>query len=362
VWNTCIWPGDLDSDFSEHTRPEAPGGLNVGGLPAAIVANQTLGMSGYPCFASDIGGFRGGQPDEELLVRWTQFGVFNAVMQAGGGGGTHMPWTADSEYSSAASEIMARYYRLRMDLVPYIFEHLSRSHETGRPLVRSLWFEFPTDREARRHERDFMFGPDLLVAPVYVDGADTRSVYCPAGTWLDIWTGELVEGPAEVQRPAALDTIPVFLRQGAIVPLLPTGIDTLLPATAEGVSSFDDATDFRLWIYPGAPRSESFYNGVSVSVTTPVDGGGVTASVVLGSPQTGRDPRFAKLPQTVTLIFEVAGSDLADGPGALRLEREGVQTELLEGGPDCVDCYVFDAARHQLSVMLDGGGEVTAEP
>lgn len=357
VWNTCIWPGDLDNDFTEHTRgpSERQERWNVGGLPAAIVANQSLGLGGYPCFGSDIGGFRNGDPDEEALLRWMAFGTFNAVMQLGGGGGSHMPWTADNIFSPEALEITRKYFELRMRLVPYIHQHLLEAQRTGRPLVRPLWLTWPDDPETRAHERDFLFGPDLLVAPVFVEGQTVRSLYLPQGRWVDFWSGESLEGGRVVEREVPLDLIPLYVREGALIPTYAEVLDTLMPAEDPEVRDLEGSPDLSLWVAPPASgeRTLSLYNGLSaVSARSPqawslsVSQGEVTAPEV--------DPRMALPTPTLTVDVWLAGSELEGLP---ELERDGEAVSLSEASGDgealaCVDCWRLLPDRRVLRVRL----------
>lgn len=365
VWNTCIWPGDLDNDFSEHTRgpSQLQEAWNVGGMPSAIVANQSLGMSGYPCFASDIGGYRGGAPEEEVLLRWVAFGVFNAVTQIGGGGTTHMAWSSDTPYSERALEITRKFFALRMELVPYVFHYLWRAHQSGRPLVRSLWLQFPEDAQSRAHERDFMFGPDVLVAPVYEAGAVERSLYLPQGhQWVDFWSGERLEGGQVVTRAAGLDTIPVFLRAGAVVPMAEPGVDTLMPAQAEGVVSYQERRRMRLLLAPGPERQVSLYNGLQVT-SARVEGDDVRVTVEQGLPEPGLDERFGFVPQGVTLEVTAAGTSFEGGLAQVSVAREGAQAQVLPKSEEagCQDCWRYEEERGRLVVILSGPGAVLLE-
>ena len=339
-WSTCVWPGDLDNDFTEHTRgpSERQREWNVGGLPAAIVANQSLGLSGFPCFASDVGGYRNGQPTAEALLRWMAFGVFNAVMQVGGGGRTHMPWSEDTPYPlpeegwpqgvssiDGMLDITRRYFRLRMDLFPYIHNELLAAEATGRPLVRSLWSMHPDDPEARRFERDFYFGPNMLVAPVYEQGVRERTLHLPEGEWVDLWTGERHEGPQTIVRAAPLHEIPAFLRDGAIIPLAAPDIDSLLPTTTDGIVSYADRPLTRLWVVPGRAGTLRLFNGLDVRTET--DSDRFTVAVRFGPPSPSVDERIRFSPEAVEVRVETGGTTLAEGV-SVRLVRDGSGVEL----------------------------------
>ncbi len=360
VWDTCIWPGDLDNDFSPHTRgpSDFQQKWNVGGLPSAIMANQSLGMSGYPCFASDIGGYRNGLPSEEVLLRWVAFGTFNGVMELGGGGNSHMAWTADSTYSQTALEVTRKYFKLRMKLFPYIFHYLRQAEQTGRPLVRSLWLSFPHDAQARAHEGEFMFGPDLLVAPVHTAGATERDVYLPAGDWVDFWTGERTSGPTTLTRAAPLDVIPVYVRRGAVVPMAADGIDTLLPAADSNTVSYQDVHETRVHLFlADQPAALSLFNGLHVVAQ---DGQPASVAVEVNAPDTQVDSRVAFAPQTITLEVEAAGTSFASGPTSVKVSRQGQSTTLSEGA-QCTDCWSFDAQRSLVTVRLAEPGVVSLQ-
>jgi alpha-D-xyloside xylohydrolase len=330
-WATCVWPGDLDNDFTEHIRgpSDFQDQWNVGGIPAAIVANQSVGLVGFPCFASDIGGFRNGLPNEEALIRWMALGVFNAVMQLGGGGGygdSHMPWSEGTIYSQSALDITRKFFRLRTDLFPYIHNELLVAEATGRPLVRPLWAMHPQDGQARAFERDFYFGPHMLVAPVYEEGASDRQLYLPEGEWVDLWTGERRAGSQVIVRAAPWDEIPVHLRDGAIVPLAAPDIISLLPdvAEAEGIVTYQERPLTRLWIVPGRPGSLELFNGVSAESVTGASGVAVTVSI--GAPSPGVDERIRFAPEAVELRVETRGTVL-DGAVQVRVVRGGVEAD-----------------------------------
>ncbi|HZR80787.1 MAG TPA: TIM-barrel domain-containing protein [Candidatus Binatia bacterium] len=238
-----IWPGDLDATLARHREPAEDGGeryVSVGGLPAAINASLTLGPSGFPFFGSDTGGFRHDPPDEETFTRWFEHTALSTVMQVGTGSNL-VPWEWDRfGYSPAVLERYRRYARLHLRLWPYLWTHATRLAEDGRPIQRALGLAHP---ELGLHPNDvYLLGDDLLVAPVVERGATAREVPLPAGGWIDWWTGERHEGGGTIVVDAPLDTLPLFLREGGIVPLLRPTIDTLSPvADRDAIDSY--ATD-----------------------------------------------------------------------------------------------------------------------
>ncbi len=226
----AIWPGDLDSDLTTRTASR------VGGLPAAIVAAQSLAESGFPSFAADTGGFRNGTPTRETLLRWAEQTAFSVIMQLGGGGDSHNPWMYDEE----AATIYGTLARAHMQLVPYLRGLVDKAHADGSPSIRSLPLEFPTDAAGFAHADDeYLLGDAILVAPVTTAGATSRLVHLPPGDWSHWFTGAISHGPADVTVDAPLGAPPVFVRAGTIVPLFPDGIDTLVASTTPGVVSLE---------------------------------------------------------------------------------------------------------------------------
>ena len=244
---SVIWPGDLCSDFKEFGDEGEDGKIHVGGLPSAVRAGIGLSVSGYPFFASDIGGFRHNRPTHEVMVRWTEAAALLPVMQYGGGGDNHNPWDftaeGESQFTQDTLDIFKVYATLHIRLFPYFYSHARRAHTTGRPVIRPFGLAYPDD--GRHPDLTFLSGPDLLVAPV-VEQATQRSVPVPAGTWIDWWTDQEVEGPTDVTRDAPLETLPLYLRAGAIVPMLRPTVMTLSPVTDLTVDSYDTDPG-RLW-------------------------------------------------------------------------------------------------------------------
>jgi alpha-D-xyloside xylohydrolase len=131
-------------------------------------------------------------------------------------GGPNEVWS----YGEKAGAIMERYLRLRERLKPYVLEVMREAHERGLPVMRPLFLEFPEDQAAWSVDDAYLFGRDVLVAPVLTAGATTRTTYLPAGAaWTDAWTGQTYEGGAAVTVDAPLDRIPLFLRDGASLPV-----------------------------------------------------------------------------------------------------------------------------------------------
>ncbi len=229
--NGCIvWPGDLDATFAQHGE-SAGTYVSVGGLPASVIAGLTLGPSGFPFYGADTGGYRHSPPDKELFMRWFQQTALSSVMQIGNSAST-VAWEADPQ-TGVDQELLdayRTYTRLHLRLFPYEWTYAQALATTGRPITRALGLAYPS---LGVHPNDaYMFGDDLLVAPVLARGARTRSVVFPPGEWIDWWTGAVHAGGVTATVDAPLGTLPLYLRRGGIVPLLRPTIDTLSPTTS----------------------------------------------------------------------------------------------------------------------------------
>jgi alpha-D-xyloside xylohydrolase len=217
-YGAILWSGDIETDFAAFRRQ--------------IAAGLNTALSGIPWWNTDIGGFHGGDPASpeyrEVMVRWFQFGAFSPIFRLHGfrrpalpfspmmTGGPNEIWS----YGEQAERIMTEYIHLRTRLRPYILEVMREAHESGLTPMRPYHLEFPDDPRAWDVDSAYLFGRDLLVAPVLEAGARTWGVYLPAGAeWTDAWTGTLYEGGRTVTVDAPLDRIPLFLRDGAQLPI-----------------------------------------------------------------------------------------------------------------------------------------------
>jgi alpha-glucosidase len=196
----AIWPGDNISSWTH--------------LQATIPVLAGLGLSGVPFVGSDIGGFAG-MPSAELYTRWLQTGVFYPFMRTHTTLGTpdQEPWS----YGTMHEAINRRAIELRYQLLPHIYNVMHESSTTGLPALRPLFLEFPDDSATWSMDEQFMFGRDLLIAPVLREGELQRDVYLPKGEWFDFWSGRRHEGGKPVVVPVTLDTTPVFVRGGAFI-------------------------------------------------------------------------------------------------------------------------------------------------
>lgn len=221
-YGALVWSGDIHSSF-ESLRNQLVAGLN-------------MGIAGIPWWTTDIGGFHGGYPNDpsfrELLIRWFEYGTFCPVMRLHGDrephkeqyritGGAACRSGEDNEvwsFGEEAYEICKRYLKLRENLKPYIVQLMKGAHEKGTPVIRPLFYDFPKDNFAWENESEYMFGPDMLIAPILYEGEREREVYLPGGIeWINIWTHEMFNGGKMINVQAPLHQIPVFARRGAEV-------------------------------------------------------------------------------------------------------------------------------------------------
>ena len=216
-YGNVIWSGDVPSTF-ESFREQIRAGLNIG-------------LAGIPWWTTDIGGFMTddvNDPDfQELLIRWYQFAVYSAVLRMHGDrgpynipplddrdwGGGYLHTGQPNELWSYGPEnyrIMRKYYEVRTAMKGYIRKLYQEAHETGAPLIRTMFFEFPDDEQCWTLQDQYMFGDRFLVAPVLELHARERNVYLPEGHWKDVNSGGILAGGQTVTVKTPLDEIPVF--------------------------------------------------------------------------------------------------------------------------------------------------------
>jgi alpha-D-xyloside xylohydrolase len=188
------------------------------GLAGTVRAALSMGLSGFPYFSHDIGGFIG-RPTPELYVRWAQVGMFSSHARCHGCGNDNSrePWSFGEE----ACEIFTAYAKLRYRLLPYIYHHARLSASTALPLLRALVLDYPDDMNVRRIDDQYLFGDAFMVAPVLEPLADatTRTLYLPTGTWYDYWTQARIDSHGQwITRPVDLATMPLYVKAGSLIP------------------------------------------------------------------------------------------------------------------------------------------------
>lgn len=258
-WGGWVWSGDTDSAWKTLEGQVAVG------------INHSLSLS--PFWGSDIGGF---YPNEELTgelyARWFQFGAFCPSFRSHGRTWwTRLPWgwglsemgprenrnnpLPEELNNSEIEPICREYTELRYRLMPYTYTLAWEARETGMPFMRAMWLHYPEDLKVRDMGDQYLWGRDMLIAPVYKKGAVSRDVYLPEGLWYDWWTNEKLSGGKSITRNVDLKTMPVYVKAGAIIPMDPvrqyTGEELKEPLTVR--------------IYTGASGSFSLYEDDGIS-------------------------------------------------------------------------------------------------
>jgi alpha-glucosidase/alpha-D-xyloside xylohydrolase len=251
-----IWSGDIDGKWET--------------LAAHVSIGLNHGLSLTPFWGSDTGGFYPTRElTGELYARWFQFSAFCPSFRSHGRTWKlRLPWgwntgefgpkehperqhpDASELHNAEVEPIAKKYLELRYRLLPYNYTLAREACDTGLPMMRALWLHYPGDAEAVKLGSEYLWGRDILVAPIVEKGAKSRRVYLPAGTWLDWWNGKKVEGNKWIEREVDLATLPLYVRAGAIIPL-----DPVRQFTSQAVS---DATTLR--IHPGANGSFTLYD------------------------------------------------------------------------------------------------------
>jgi alpha-glucosidase (family GH31 glycosyl hydrolase) len=185
---------------------------NYRGLQGGLYGMLSLCAGGFSIWGSDLGGFRA-WPEPEVYMRWTQFACFSPLMRCHGRT-PREPW----EYGDRAVANYKHYAWVRENLLNYIYHSAAEAHRTGVPMVRSMAIDFPQQALLAGIDDQYMFGEDLMVCPVVTDN-HSRPVVFPAGKWINLWNGDLVAGPCNSRIHAPSDTIPVYLKEGAVVPV-----------------------------------------------------------------------------------------------------------------------------------------------
>lgn len=212
---TFGWSGD-----SGNGRDVTDGWDN---LANQIPVGLSAGMGLIPFWTSDISGYCGDitNYDEfsELYIRWLEFGIFNPLSRAHHEGNNAVePWL----FGDRAEKIARKSIGLKYQLRPYIYTYARKAYDTGMPLMRALVLEFPGDEKTYEADEEFMFGEQFLVAPVVKEGARTKKLYLPEGTWIDYnHPQKSYEGEQEIEVDASLETIPMFVKAGSIIPEMP---------------------------------------------------------------------------------------------------------------------------------------------
>ena len=260
--NGCLfWSSDIDPTW-EALRRQVPTGLDFTASGLAYWGNDIGGWQKLPeshtperaplldpSDARDVVGHYDDYP--ELITRWYEYATFTPTMRAHGERKETEVWS----YGKQAEAIISKYLRLRYALLPYIYSLGKKTYATGAPFMRALFMDFPKDPEVSNLGDEYMFGPAFLVAPVTQQGQTSRRVYLPAGNdWYDFWTNEKVKGGQTITVAASIDTIPVFVAAGSIIPLGAAIQNTATPQPIEEIR-----------VYPGRDADFAVYDDDGVT-------------------------------------------------------------------------------------------------
>jgi alpha-D-xyloside xylohydrolase len=253
---SIFWSSDIYPTW-DTLRRQIPAGLDFAASGLTYWSNDTGGWQYLPkehhpahkplLDPSDARQNVGGYDDyPELYTRWFQYATFLPIFRTHGSRSANEVWS----YGKQAEPILEKYLRLRYQLMPYIYSLGYRTWLTGAPFLRALPLDFPNDSKVADLRDEYMFGPAFLVAPVTEQGATSRQVYLPAGAdWYNFWTNERIKGGQTVTVAAPIDTIPLFVRAGSILPL---GAPVESTHQVQGID--------RVRVYPGADADFTLFS------------------------------------------------------------------------------------------------------
>jgi alpha-glucosidase (family GH31 glycosyl hydrolase) len=252
-----VWGGDPTTDWG------------FDGLASAVKQGLSMGLSGVSVWGSDIGGFFAlgtRMLTPELLARWVEVGFVSGVMRTEANGSAIPEKGARPQiFDAAVLPVWRRYAKLRTQLYPYLAAADRRYQETGLPIMSHLALAYPDDTTSTAVEDEFLFGPDILAAPVVAEGARERRLYLPEGDWVDLWRSAGVDGETSALDlggvrvlggghyttvRAPLDEVPLFVRVGAVLALLPPDVQTLTDYGSGVVHMSDRRSELRLLAFP----------------------------------------------------------------------------------------------------------------
>ncbi|MBZ5516062.1 MAG: DUF5110 domain-containing protein [Acidobacteriia bacterium] len=260
-----LWSGDVESTW-RTLQAQVPNGINTG-------------LSGMPFWGTDTGGFvTTPELTGELYVRWFQFSSFCPLFRSHGRTWKlRLPWgwnTGDygptelggyhgdaglpdprELHNAEVEPICRKYLDLRYRLMPYLYTAVREAHATGLPIMRALWLHYADDPHAVERGDEYLWGRNILVAPVTEKGATERRLYLPRGRWYDFWTEEPLEGGRELARPVDLATLPLYVRAGTIIPMAPV----------KQYTAQESREPLTFVIYPGADAEFALYEDDGVS-------------------------------------------------------------------------------------------------
>ncbi len=307
-YQPVVWAGDQNTDFDPTF-----------GLPTVVPAAINMGISGVPIFTHDIAGYAPSGPTvstQELYYRWTELGCFTPVMRTHQGYNVFKNWNWNS--NAATIQMFKTYATLHVQLFPYIYTAMTQAHDNGTPIMQALWLRYSSDPKTATIDDEYLFGDNLLVAPVITQGAITRTLYLPQGNWYPFFNGgPAVAGGVSITVDAPVDSIPVYVPAGSIIPLLTQAPDTLITGTTVTTSTTlaDVITAQTIRVYPGANGSFTVYDGSSFSMSSSAAGLSPASAVLTNgsgqalAPCTSKDTGAVACGMISGTSFVVNGTD-----------------------------------------------------
>lgn len=314
------WSGDISANW-ETLRRQIPAGLS-------------FAMSGFPYWTTDIGGFfrpvdqYTSADYQELLIRWFQFGAFCPIFRIHGYQSKTEMWN----YSSEVQRILTEYDKLRYRLLPYIYSSAWGVTSRGEIMMKALPFVYPKDHSLRSVSDEFFFGSSLLISPVTTPHATSRTVVLPDGdNWVDFWAGKTYRGGQRIQAKAPLDRIPIFVRDGSIVPMGPV---------VQSTAAVEDPLEIRIYggkdadflLYEDAGDGYAYEQGARATIPLHWDDHRSTLSI---GARSGSFPGMLKR-HIFRIVLVREGHGIGDGSTALpdqSITYDGDRTSIRLGKP-----------------------------
>ncbi|MBA8815813.1 alpha-glucosidase (family GH31 glycosyl hydrolase) [Microbacterium halimionae] len=285
---SIFWAGDQASTF--------------GAFQEAVRAGLSAGQSGVPFWAWDLAGFTGSFPTAELYLRSTSQAAFSPIMQYHSEKSdpspseARTPWNVQSRTgNTSVVPTFAKFANVRMNLIPYLYTEADDSATTGVPMMRAMSLAFPGDAAAAGSDQQYMFGSQLLVAPITTQGQTVKDVYLPEGEWYDFWNGGPATGAGVKQYYAGTDGIPVYAKAGAVIPLNLNDAYELGGTIGNDVDVYDNLA-FR--IYPAASSSYDYFE----------DSADAHRAISVASDRVARTVTVSAPPLTAAATYQVSGT------------------------------------------------------
>ncbi len=343
---TFGWSGD-----SGNGRDVTDGWDN---LANQIPVGLSAGMGLIPFWTSDISGYCGDITNyddfAELYIRWLEFGIFNPLSRAHHEGDNAVePWLFGKEAENIARKSIELKYRLH----PYIYTYARRAYDTGMPLMRALVLEYPQDEKAYEADEEFLFGSEILAAPVVKEGARSREVYLPEGKWIDFnQPSEIYEGEQTLTYDAPLDVIPMFVKAGAILPEMPVmpyiGAMKNPPMILEIFPAEGEKSSFEIYEDDGVTNDYKRDKFMKTKVESETNASEVTVNI--------HKPEISGYqPEKRNFWLEL---HLKEKPGKIRVNGEKLRrskpSKLKEGWNSKFESsgYAFDKEKHLLYIRI----------